>query len=106
LAGKLFVLKALSYDLLQNLSEPLGIRALALVEPKTLFVKIPEQVKRFNAYIRAFDHSLEQAPKVLNPVRVNVSVDVFFRVVNDHVKVIGIQESCSTWARTFGWRDS
>jgi len=57
------------------------------VIPEYLFVQIPEQVKRLDAHISAFQSALEQTPEVFESVGVNLSVNVLFRVVNDLVFV-------------------
>lgn len=60
---------------------------LALVEPENLFVQIPEQVEGFHRNVGALDGSLEQTPKVLQPVRVNAPLNVSLRMVDDLVLV-------------------
>src|SRR5437879_2388336 len=42
-------------------------------------------MKRFDRYIRAFDASLEKRPKVFDPVRVNLSVNVFLCMIDNAV---------------------
>ena len=57
------------------------------VIPEHLFVQIPEQMERLHAHIGSFQSALEQAPEVFESVGVNLSVNVFFCVVNDLVFV-------------------
>ena len=55
------------------------------VVPEYLFVQIPEQVERFDTDISAFELALEQAPEILQPVCVNLSVNVAFGMVDNLV---------------------
>src|SRR6266700_3015977 len=61
------------------------VRQFAEVVPEHLFVQIPEQVELFHAYVGSFEAALEQAPEVFESVGVNLSVNVFFGMVNDLV---------------------
>src|SRR5204862_3453947 len=63
-----------------------------LVKSKCLLVQIPEQMKRFDAHISPFDAALEQAPEVLQPVRVDVPFGVALGVI-DHLVDIFISQS-------------
>jgi hypothetical protein len=83
--------QSLASDSQRSLNETIRVSRLASVEPEALLVKVAEQVKRFNANVGAFDAALEQGPKVLNAVSVNVTVDVLMRVINDAVNVVRIQ---------------
>jgi len=53
-----------------------------------LFVYIPEQVERLHRDVGAFQAAFEQAPEVLQPVRVNLTVNVAFGMVNDLMLII------------------
>ena len=53
----------------------------AEVKPEYLFVQIPEQVEWFDAHVSAFQSALEQTPKVLQSVCVNLTVNVTFGIM-------------------------
>ena len=50
---------------------------LAEVVPESLFVKIPEQVERFNADVGALQSALQKAPKVFESVGMDLSLTYF-----------------------------
>jgi hypothetical protein len=62
--------------------KPLGVRQFPIVEPKALFVSVGLQVKRLDAHIRALKLAFQQAPEVLQSVRVNIPAHVGFSVVD------------------------
>src|SRR5439155_2093351 len=51
----------------------------------------PEQMKRFDAHVGALDGPLEERPEILAPVRVDLAVDVGFRMVDHVVGVVAMQ---------------
>ena len=53
--------------------EPRAIISLAIVEPETLRVQIPEKMEQLDGNVCAFDAPLEQCPKVFQPVRMVVA---------------------------------
>jgi hypothetical protein len=61
------------------------VRKFPEVVPEHLLVQIPEQVERLDADIGALQLALEEAPEVFETVGVHLSVNVFFRMVNDLV---------------------
>lgn len=61
-----------------------AILVLPFVEPKRLFIQIPEQMKRLHAHIRSLDRALEQRPEVFQPVNMDMAAHVGFRVI-DHI---------------------
>lgn|SRR5579864_322630 len=54
-----------------------------IVEAKTLFVQIPEQVERLDAHIGSVQISLKQAPEIFESVRMHSAIDVPLTVVHD-----------------------
>lgn len=50
----------------------------AIVEAETLFIQVPEQVKRFNAHIGSVQSTLQQRPEIFNSVCVNLAAHVSF----------------------------
>jgi hypothetical protein len=49
-------------------------RCLAIVEPESLFVQIPEQVERFDAYIGSLEPALKQVSEAFQVISMNVAV--------------------------------
>jgi hypothetical protein len=60
----------------------------AVVEAEGLLVKVAKKVKGFDAYIRAAQTTLQETPVVFQTVRVNLSADVFDRVIHDLMRVV------------------
>lgn len=61
---------------------------MAAIEAKGLLVKVSEQMKRLDGNISTFDRSLEQTPKVFHSVDVNLTVNVFLRMVDYAVDIL------------------
>lgn len=80
--------QALPNDGAQRLNEPRSIVSPAVVEPERFFVDVPEQVERLNTNVGSVNRPLQECPKILNPVGVNRSIDVFLRMVNRGMKVV------------------
>jgi hypothetical protein len=91
LAGQVAVGQTPTSDLAKNLLEAVAVALVSGVESKGLLVRVPEQVEGLNADVSALEGPLEQAPEVLDPVGVNVALNVADRVVNDLVNVVGVQ---------------
>ena len=85
-AGKVAVGQSASNNLLHDDGEPLGISQLAFVKTKALFIRVRLQVVRLNRYVRALQGALEQTPKVLKTVGVNLSIDITYGVVDHFVR--------------------
>jgi len=79
--------QSLSRDHRKHRLEAVTVVVASVVESKRLFVQIAEQVRDVAGYIRATKRTLEQRPKVLDTVRVDISPNVFGRVVNVLVNV-------------------
>src|SRR5207249_942928 len=73
-ADQFFVSKASASKSRSRFHEPISISPLASVESKSLFVQISEQVKRFYRNVSTLNASLQQRPKVLNSLSVNLTV--------------------------------
>jgi hypothetical protein len=71
LAGDFGESKALPNYARNGKVKTIRIGALASIESKSSFVKVAEQVKRFDRNIRALSGSLQETPEVFNAVRVN-----------------------------------
>jgi len=69
-ASELIERQTLAYDTRNSHAEALAIRHLAIVEAKSLFIKITEQMEWLNAHIGSIDAALQQTPVVLQTVRV------------------------------------
>src|SRR5947209_14426669 len=63
----------------------------AVIESKHLLIKVTEQMIRLNRNISPFESALQETPKVLNAVRVNLTVNVLLCVVNYLVNIIIVQ---------------
>src|SRR5947207_11755511 len=48
-------------------------------------------MERLDTNVCAFDGSLQEAPKVFEPIGVDIAVHVFFSVVNNLVRVLRLQ---------------
>src|SRR5215210_7767119 len=75
----------------KRLGEPIRVLALSLVESESLLVQVSEKVVRLDRHIRSVYPALQEAPKVLQTVRVDVASNVCFSVVYYVVDVLGIQ---------------
>lgn len=58
----------------------------AIVISEYLFVQVAEKMKRFDVDVRAFQAALEQAPEILQPVRVHLPIYVAFGMVDRLVR--------------------
>jgi hypothetical protein len=56
-----------------------------------LFIEISEKMERLNAHVGSIDGTFQEAPEVFQSIRVNVAIDVLFRMVNNLVSVFGFQ---------------
>ena len=56
-----------------------------------LFVEVTEQMKWFDANVCAFQSTLEQTPEILQPICVDLSINIAFRVVDNIVPIIFLQ---------------
>src|SRR5579864_7884761 len=63
---------------------------LARVEAESLFVYVAEKVERLYGNVGAVQLPLEQAPEVFDSIRVNSSVNVVLKMIDDLVYVISI----------------
>jgi len=66
---------------------------LAVVEAEHLFVRVPEQVDRFDAHLGLPQATLQQAPEVLASAGVDLPVHVALLVVRQAVDVTSAQPS-------------
>lgn len=80
--------QASTNDGAEHAQEPGAVVALPRVVAERLLVQIPEQMKRFNADVGAFDRPLEQAPEVLQPIGVDVPPHIGFGMADDLVGVV------------------
>jgi hypothetical protein len=56
-----------------------------------LFVDVAEQMERLNADIGPVKATLQQAPEVLHGVRVDIAVNVLYRVIDNRMLVVILQ---------------
>jgi hypothetical protein len=86
------ITQTFTHNALNRLQESTAIVVFPLIETEALFVQIPEQMKRLNIDVGALDRALKQAPEVLQPVSVNLAVNVPLSVINNRmVEVSSVQ---------------
>lgn len=90
IARQSFICQAAASNASHRFQKSLAVIVLTIVEPKCLLVKITKQMKRFNTDVCALKTTLEQAPKILQSIRVDVAANIFPRMVNRFVDVIRI----------------
>lgn len=56
--------------------ESLAIGRPAIIKPESLLVQIAEEMKRIDANVGSFQAALEKRPEILDPVSVNLAVNV------------------------------
>src|SRR5579871_395312 len=89
LADQVLVHEPLAYDLRNRQIEPIPVvHVLPVVVAERLFVNVPEQMEGFDGDISAFEAPLQEAPEVLQPVGVNLPVNVGFGVIDDLVREV------------------
>jgi hypothetical protein len=91
LASQLSIRQSASDDLFHNAGEPLRVRHGAIIVAKRLFVQITEEMERFDAHVGPINSTLQEAPEVFHPVRVNVPVNILLRVIDDLVRVLAVE---------------
>src|ERR1700685_399433 len=77
LPGQLLISQSPTDNLFHCRDEPLAVvRVSPVVIAEYLFIHVAEQMKRFYAHVGAAQAALEQAPEVLQPVQVELTVHV------------------------------
>jgi hypothetical protein len=87
-ADQRLVREPLSIGVLSRCNEPLGIVALASVEPKHLLVNVGVKMERARSDIRSVERSLEARPEVFDGVGMDAAFAISHGVVNKAVRVI------------------
>jgi hypothetical protein len=82
LADELRIHQSFSCEASNGFQESPFVVVFAFVKSKGLLIQVSEKMKRFDRNIRAFDSALEQRPKVLQSVRVDMPFHIAFCVVN------------------------
>jgi hypothetical protein len=90
-SSQLFVSHSATYDLFHNHTEPLGIRIGSMVVSECLFVQVAKQMERLDADVGTMQAAFQKTPEVLHRVRVDVTVNVLYRVIYDGVLIVGLQ---------------
>jgi hypothetical protein len=115
-ACELSIGQALVDDALEGECETHGVSSLAVVETKRLFIKVAEQMERFDGYIGALEGALQETPEVLKAIGMDLAINVCLGVIDDVVNVVtaesligemrvGVQGRASlNVLRTIGWR--
>jgi hypothetical protein len=89
LSSQLLVRQPLSSDRRTDLPKPLAILVFPFIEPESLFVQVPAQMRRVNTHIGALKGPLQETPEILDIVGMNVTPHEFNRVVNGFMRVVG-----------------
>lgn len=71
--------------------EPASVSTFPIIEPPCLFFRVPISVNWRNVRPGAFDGSLQQAPEVFHAVRVNLTHNPFFPVIDGRVDEIAVE---------------
>ena len=56
---------------------------LAFIVTEGLFIEVSEKMERLKAPAGSLDGTFQEASEVFQPIRVDVAIDVLFRVVNN-----------------------
>jgi hypothetical protein len=93
-ARQFLIREAFASDMLhrQNKTRTI-VRQLAKVVAKHLLVQIPEQMEWLNGNISAFQAALEKTPEILQPVCVDLPINVLFGMVYNIVLIAVVFES-------------
>ena len=89
--NELIIGQPLANNPINHRLEAVSIVSLSSVEAESLFVKIANQVERFNIDVSSFDCSLQETPEVFNAIGVNMSFDISLSMVNDFMDILSIQ---------------
>jgi len=87
LSSEFLISDSTVYDMTHHTEKTSQVRDMivfgsAIVEAEYLFIYIAIQVERFYADVRAFQSALQEAPKILHAVGVDLPVNVFLCMVN------------------------
>lgn len=72
--------------------ESAGVIHGAVADAESLFVKVAQQRKRFDAHVGSADRALQQRPDASHTVGVNSALHIGFGIVDDFVDEVGIQK--------------
>src|SRR6185437_15643945 len=68
----------------------------AIVIAENLFVNVAEKMERFHRNVSAFQPALQETPKVLKAIRVNLSVHINVSVIDYFVSIFRSESKVST----------
>src|SRR5205823_12278290 len=71
-------------------------RVLPIVEAERLLIHIPEKMKRLNGDIGSTKATLQQAPKVLHTLHVNLSINILLQVVHELTLVLRFESKITS----------
>lgn len=91
LASEFFVGQSFAADLTNYDREPFRVIHIPVVESARLLIDIAKQVEWFHADIGAVKGALQETPKVLHAVGMNVSIRVLDSVIDDRVLVVSLK---------------
>src|SRR5579863_582046 len=92
----MFVSKTLSGDPRESHNKPFAIvnrkfLIAAIVVTELQFIQVPEQMKRFDRNIGPIDAAFEEAPEILKSIGMYLAANVFNRMVNNLMSVLGLK---------------
>jgi hypothetical protein len=86
--------EALSEKVRSNVLKACSIvRQSPQVVAEHLFIEIPEQMERLYAHVGSFQSTLEKAPEIFESVSVDLSIDIFFGMVDGLVDEVLMLQS-------------
>jgi len=88
LTNQIHILQTLTNNARTSRQKATAIRIGAFIETKSLFVEVPEQMKRLAINVGSFDRSFEQTPEVFETIGMHFPFGVANGVVNDLVVII------------------
>lgn len=97
-----FVRQATAIGTLKRRNEPLRIVRLASVESEHLLVKVGVEMEGARGDVRPFERPLQARPKVLDAVRMDATLDVLNRMVNEGVNVVEVDFPNAVRAKRVG----
>jgi hypothetical protein len=91
LSDELLVSNSATDNLFHNHCEPLSISDLSVVIAKCLLIQIAKQVERLNTDVCTVQAALQEGPKVLHCVGMDVLVRIFDGMIDNGVLVVVLQ---------------
>lgn len=91
LPSEFIVGQAAAHGSFEHSHKASSVALVALVESEGFFVQVAEEVEGLNADVRPLEGALQEAPEVLNAVRVDLPFDVLLGMVDDAMDEVGLE---------------